>query len=595
MIEPFLLEAYKVFHPLVDQIAQRLVCAQNFQNSWVVGRFYHTFTNSKFFNWAFNGNHLSDENYTFELVSNSPAFAVGADGTITVTDISQFTSSQTLTIRCHASDIYHQDGQVEIIYVPTPNAVYLDAMAAPGGNGTITNPYIRFRSVPQSGIWGQGKTFFYKSGTSTTEEYMTVLNTASDPYTNFARWGVGARPLIDLSSNLSVNSNVLRFMDFGSFSAGEVAGQGYNVRVIEIDFYSDCSSAFYPFQIQNWSKNLEIRNCRFEGLTFANGFIWSRAVSGYSYDPDERRLFFSNLEFYDFRDSNGDGTRCTKMEGYGNIFRNGKAVSSHTGNNSAPISLVDQEGGDCEFLHMDTRTAINNLGPNIRRRKQTYKNCYVAGPNNGLVILNNYAADHETNPIDSTSFFEACLVEDCSDRGVFFSGTENTNWTPPASAVGLRGIISRNNGVGIEFLGGTRNVVAYSCLFSDNTENGVKHSSGANNGLINCTVINNGVTDINVVSGTLNTANLLFENFVGNLNQTTNSNNVPASMAGGDYRVVEGSDLIGAGTFITPLKDVVGMDFKNPPSIGAYEFITEDPTPPPPAVKIWRGKRFVLG
>ena len=594
MIQPFLLEAYKSFHPLVDPVAQRLVCAQNFENSWVVGRFYHTFTNSKFFNWAFNGNHLSDEDYTFELVSNSPAFAVSEDGIITVADISQFTSSQTLTIRCHAKDIYHQDGQLEIVYIPTPAAVYLDATAAPGGDGTKTSPYNRFRSVPQSGIWSQGKSFFYKSGTTTTEEYMTVLNTASDPYTNFARWGVGARPLIDLSSNLSINGNVLRFMDFGSFSEGEVAGQGHNVRVIEVDFYSDCSSAFYPFQIQNWSKNLEIRNSKMEGLIFPNGFIWSRAVSGYSYDPDERRLFFFNLEFSDFRDLNGDGTRNLKMEGYGNICRNCKSVSSHTGSNSAPISLVDQEGGDCEFLYMDTRTAENTLGPNIRKRKQTYRRCYIAGPNNGLVIFNNHLADHQTNPIDGTSYFEACLVEDCKDRGVFFSGTENTSWSPPTNTVGIRGVIARECGVGIDFIGGVRNVVAVSCQFTGNTENGVRHISGSLNGLFNCTVVGNGGNDINVISGNLTAGNTLFGDVIGTLNQITSSNDVSGLVGDGNFRLTEQSSLIGAGTYFYSYKDIVGMDFKNPPSIGAFEFVTQEPTPPPSGV-MWRGKRFVLG
>jgi hypothetical protein len=580
MVDPVLIPIYKVFHPAVNVVKPKLYAAQNFVNGEVVGKFYHTFTNTKFFNWVFKET-LTDEDYTFSLVSSNPAFAVSGSGVITVADITQFTETQTLTIRVQVGTHYHQDGEVEIIYVPTTDAVYLDFTNNGTATGSREQPYKRFRSYQSANpsVFSQGKVFFYKSGTTTTLEYMTFVNLSSDPWTGFARWGTGAKPIIDLNGDSNLESN--RFMNFGSSSDSSQIGN--NVRICELRFVGDCSNNIYPFRLRGQSGAFEIYNSEFHGTVQRQGFIWC-PVDGTTIPgilPKNR--IFMNLEFSDFREQTvgvpaPDGSRCIKPERGGNIIHNCKAVSTFSGKNSAPFSPVDQTDTELRFCYIDTQTANNNRGPNIRVSRQTMENCYVIGPNEPYAIANNTQNGFQVDyPVDGTSWIKNCIAEN-GDKGISFFNTENTGVAAPATAVGLFGVVTIGCGMGIEFGNGVRNVVAKSCLFIDSVSNGIRHSSGTGNGVENCVSVGSGGSDINV-TGSMTAKNTIYGTKAGTLVETTNSTNLATFLAAGNYMLAESSPLIGAGTPIAGLKDALGVDFLNPPSIGAFEFVSE-PAPP---------------
>jgi len=572
VIEGSYLEFFHAMHPLVNPRMQKLIAAQNFENGEVVGKAYYTFTHGKFYKFYF-GSEPIESDYTWEIITGGDAFAISTGGQITISNISNFTATTTITVRCTFKGDYFEDQDIQIIYIPTADAIYLDFTNDGTATGSRTQPYKRARSLAEASRIG--KTFFYKSGTTTLDDYLTVRNdNSSDPWTNFARWSTGARPIIDLSTNAEAN----RWMNFGSST---VAGD--NVRVCEIDFYHDCSTNIYPFLIRGFSGAIEIYNCRFEGTKQQQGFIWCSGDGTTVPSPLTKNRFFSNLEFYDFREQDVGGTpsgaRCAKFERGGNIAENLKAVSTFTGLNSAPISAVDQPFTEVKWAYMDTTTANNNRGPNIRVGEQQYENCYIVGPNEPIAIANNNQSGFQTDyPVDGTSWFKNCIVEGASYAGVSWFNTENTAVDPPTTTVKLQGIIAIDCSAGVRFQNGVRNVDVIGSIFLRSTANGVRQSTdgGTGNRIINCLSLDSVGDDVLISSGSIDAINSIFETETGTVNKTTCSTNVSSfvDFAADDFRLAEGSPLIGAGTFVASgTKDVIGVNYSNPPSIGAFEYV----------------------
>lgn len=563
---------FHAMHPLVNPRTQKLLAAQDFVNGEVVGKAYYLFTHSKFWE-TYQGSVPLSSDYVFSLVTGSSAFAIDSStGIITILDITEFTATVTITVRCTFQDTYFEDQSIEIIYIPTASAVYLDPAFDGTSTGTRAAPYIRARNYPSGDRYG--KTFFYKSGTTTLDEYLTMVNDPADPWTNFGRWGTGAKPIIDLSTNVEAN----RFMNFGSSSVS--TDNGYNVRVCELSFYHDCSTNIFPFRIRGQSGAIEIYNCRFEGTTQRQGFIWC-VGDGTTVAKSTKDRIFSNLELYDFREQIvlgvPDGCRAIKFERGGNIAENLIATTTFTGLTSAPISAVDQPYTDIRWAYMDTSTATNNRGPNIRTAFQTYENCYIIGPNEPIAITNkDQGSTFETNfPADGTSYFRYCIVEDGATAGISFFNAENLAEPVTATTVGIHGIIAINCANAINFGNGVRNVDVTSCLFVGSTAAGVRQTNGTGNRLINCTVVDSAGVAVQVSAGSLDAINCIIPTESGTLVKTTCSTDITTfvNAAGGNYRLAAGSALIGAGTYQAGLDDLDGVEFLNYASIGAYEYI----------------------
>jgi hypothetical protein len=581
VIEGSYLEFFHAMHPLVNPRMQKLIAAQNFENGEVVGKAYYTFTHGKFYKFYF-GSEPIESDYSWEIITGGDAFAISTGGQITISNISNFTATTTITVRCTFKGEYFEDQDIQIIYVPTADAIYLDFTNDGTATGSRTQPYKRARSITAAARLG--KTLFYKSGTTTLDEYLgTFENEETDPFTNFARWGTGARPIIDASDNLVAN----RFMDFGHRT--DFSRIGYNVRVIEIEFFHDCSTDNYPFQIKPYSRNFEMYNCKFTGTTFANGFIWCSGISSslgaeaIPYDIDNPDRIFCNIECYDFREQTsiipeGDGCRAIKLECGGNFAENLKATTTFTNQLSAPISAVDMPGTYIRFAYMDTSAGINTRGPNIRTAFQTYKNCYVIGPWESIAISNNDYGGWRNNgfEVDGTSGFEHCILEGGTTSGIAFFNTENTSEDPPATTVKLRGIITDGCAAGVRFNNGVRNVDVTSSIFLRSTANGVRQTTASGNRIINCLSLDSVGDDVLISSGSIDAINSIFETETGTVNETTCSTNVSSfvDFAADDFRLAEGSPLIGAGTFVASgTKDVIGVNYLNPPSIGAFEYV----------------------
>jgi parallel beta-helix repeat protein len=583
---------FHVMHPLVNPRRQKLIAAQNFENGEVVGKAYHTFTHSKFHKFYIGAETVGSD-YSWTIVNGGNAFAINsASGEITIANISNFSNTTIITVRCDFNS-YFETQEIEIIYVPTVNAIYLDGSIDPANppvqTGSRTQPYIRARSVTSANRLG--KTLFYKSGTETDLEYLgTFENSISDPWTQFARWGTGARPkiLLNRKDGTEGNTTAQRFMDFGHTT--DPARRGHNVRIVEIDWQHNCVNAAYPFQLQPYSLNFEMYNVTCTGTTNANGFVWCVGISSslgaeaIPYNIASPDRIFSNVEFYDYRDQLGDGCRAIKFERGGNFVENIKATTTHTGNLSAAWSAVDMPGTYVDFGYMDNSSGISTRGPNIRTSNQTYKRCYVKGCWEGLAISNNDNSGWKANgfAVDGSSGFEHCIVENSTTSGVAFFNTENTGLPLPSETVKLHGIITIGCAAGVRFQNGCRNIDVTSSIFLRSTANGVRQSTTPGTGcrIINCLSLDSTGSDVLISTGSIGAINSIFQTKTGTVNETTCSINVSSfvNFATDDFRLAEGSPLIGAGTYIAGLKDLTSRDFLNPPSIGAFEFIV-DPTP----------------
>jgi hypothetical protein len=560
-------------HPLVNPRRQRLVAAANFLNGEVVGKAYYLFTHGKFYEYYQKSTPIPSD-YVFSLVTGGNAFAIDAStGIITISNIANFTATTIITVRCTFRGIYHEDQEIAIDRVPVDRAVYIDYTFEGTSTGTREAPYIRARNYPIETRYG--KTFFYKSGTQTLDEYLTITNSIDDDWTQFGRWGTGNKPEINLSTNLESS----RFMNFGSSSDPSQAG--YKIRVCELKFTHDCSTNIYPFRVGGQGQFFELYNLDFTGTTQRQGFIWCPGDSTTVTSEISKTRIFSNLTFADFREQIvsdvPDGCRCVKFERGGNIAENLQAISTFTGLNSAPISAVDQPFTEISWAYMDTTTANNSRGPNIRVSHQNYRNCYVKGPDVGLAIANNNQNGFQVNwPVDGTSSFEYCIAEGSATAGVTFFNAENTDVAAPATAVRVHGIVTINCANGAHFNNGVRNVTISSSILCGNTTNGVWHSQGSGCRVLNSVVLKNGSSDVNVSNGSLRMDNTVRGTESGTLTGETNSTNILGFIdyENNDFRLATGSALIGAGTFFAAETDAIDVAFNNPPSIGAFEFFS---------------------
>jgi hypothetical protein len=117
-------------HPLVNPRRQKLIAAQNFENGEVVGKAYHTFTHSKFHKFYIGAETVGSD-YSWTIVNGGNAFAINsASGEITIANISNFKNTTIITVRCDFQD-YWEIQEIEIIYVPTADAIYLDGSIDP--------------------------------------------------------------------------------------------------------------------------------------------------------------------------------------------------------------------------------------------------------------------------------------------------------------------------------------------------------------------------------------------------------------------------------------------------------------------------------
>lgn len=595
-----------IFHlkyPLVNPRRQDLYAAEDFENGEVVGKAYYLVTHGEFCK-KYLGITPVGADYSFSLVTGSNAFAIDAStGIVTISNILNFTLTTIITVRCTFQGTYFEDQEINIERIPVASAVYLDPAFVGTSTGTRAQPYVRARSYPSGSRYG--KTFFYKSGTTTTDEYLTMENNPGDPWTRYHRWGTGARPIVDITGQNPVN----RYMNVGT--TGD--SPAYNISVSEIHFFNDVdhinATASYSFQIRPVARNFKMSNCSFSGNLFRHGFIWcplSSKTLPVPYDVLNPDRMFSNLELYDYRFQDGfvdGGGRALKSE-HGAIIENCIASTPFTGEVSAGISAVDMPGCHVKWCINDSSAAINNRGFNIRTAYQTYENCVSIGANDGFAIFNNNQAGYQSVdplvgpsfPVDGTSWVKNCISIGCATAGLNFINDENTAVSPPATTVGISGLLTFNCGEGVRFRGNTRNVTVRSSILSNNTFNAVYHENGSGNKLANVTAVKNGSTDIRVGSGSLEGINVIYGTESGTFNKTTCSTNEAdfVDSINDNFQLIPGSVLIGAGTHQGVFDDVIGNQFANPPSIGAYEFIAEPPPPPPVNFKTIRGLRFQL-
>src|SRR5690606_7704786 len=147
---------------------QTYICPQNAVNGDNVGKVYHLWSYARFSNNLF-GTSYTDSSFTFSKVSGSKAFVVNSTtGEITVSTISLFTQTTTITVRVSVGGNY-MDTVCTILYIPTSNCVYFDPSYVGTSIGTRSQPFKKFKDAGL-GNGTAGKTYLFKRGTTITND-----------------------------------------------------------------------------------------------------------------------------------------------------------------------------------------------------------------------------------------------------------------------------------------------------------------------------------------------------------------------------------------------------------------------------------------
>lgn len=267
---------------------------------------------------------------------------------------------------------------------------------------------------------------------------------------------------------------------------------------------------------------------------------------------------------------------CSQVSTEGSMYESGKMQSVHTGHvgiNFATIGTTYplkgirlattfrdryvKVSGVSGFVNSNNDILLLTLqlsptllapltyAPNIRTAFQTYENCYIIGPNEPIAIANKDQGNaFETDyPVDGTSYFRYCIVENGATAGISFFNTENLAEPVTTTTVRLHGIIAINCADGITFGNGVRNVNPTGCLFIRSTANEARQTNGTGNKLTNCTFIDSVGFDVNVASGSMTAVNSIIPTKTGTLVETTCSTNVATFVdaINDNYRLAEGT------------------------------------------------------
>ena len=228
----------KILHP-ITHTTQKYICPADAENGDNIGKVEHLRSHADFHNRRF-GTNVIDSDYTFKIVSGNSdgTFIIEQNtGELKISNINNFTTDRTLTVRVYLYDWYYQDTQCEISRIPVEDCIYFDPDTdAENRNGTRNAPWRKLRtSLTESQA---GKTYLFRRDRNITNDWTVIINPINSEYINIGAWGKGNRPVIDGSDNITGNKNN-RFVQIGgdgfSSSGATPELEGNNVRIFDLE------------------------------------------------------------------------------------------------------------------------------------------------------------------------------------------------------------------------------------------------------------------------------------------------------------------------------------------------------------------------
>jgi hypothetical protein len=542
-----------------------------------IGKVSYLYTHADFYKlyWPYAPD-LEHEDYLYEIVGGNSdgAFAIDADGELTVNNPANFTADRTITVRVKVFDWYYNDCVCTIRRIPVEDCIYFDGVS--GGNGTRSNPYSTFASVVGTlGNGEAGKSYFWKRGVTYTNEWSKIWQPdINAPYINFAGWGQGSNQKIDLSQNLTSQ----RFVDIGTSLEGTwEENTCHNFRMYDFEFTHDMSNTVFPVNGNPYGKNWEIHRLKCENTTYSNGFLWFIGVFSVGFID-------KNLEISDIQTSNSTSRQvkfeCGGVKGWN--FKCWNEVDS-----GALVSATTHPFVELKYIHYTNIHASNPnntaFGMNLRARGHSVE-WAVFKITGWPMVLMNLGSSEGQGPnynIDETCYFRNIIIDYCDAQSLNHAVNQTTGNT--INGARFENIYSRTSRP--MWSNGTAENLKFTNVFLKSTITygfRIWGSSGGNATptITNCTIL--GFTNpVHCESGMEATLiNSVYDGTIsGTVHETSNSTNTSdfQDEANDNYRLEENSSLVDAGTYISGQDtDIVEVDRpEGDVSIGAFQFINE--------------------
>lgn len=400
---------YSRRHPICHHEWSTVVPA-DCENGDNIGKVSYLYTHAEFFSfyWRY-ATPLEHEDYSYEIVGGNGdgAFAIDAEGELTVANASNFTETRDITVRVKVFDWYFNDCTCTIRRIPVEDCIYFDfSVSAGAGDGTRSNPYKSFADrVSILGNGEAGKSYFWRRGQTFTQEWSKLWQPdINGEHINYAGWGQGPCYKIDLSSNLTSQ----RFVDIGTSLSGTwEQNTCHNFRMYDAEFTHDMSSTVFPIQGNPYGKNWEIHRIKAENCTFSNGFLWFIGVFSVGYI--EKNLKISDIQT-SISTSRQVKFECGDVEGW-----NFKCYNDNS-SNGALISATTHPFVSLKYVHYTHENEDeNSLGMNLRARGHSVEYAVFDVKGYPMVLFNlgsseGQGADYN---IDDSCYFKNIIVKRC--------------------------------------------------------------------------------------------------------------------------------------------------------------------------------------
>lgn len=477
---------------------------------------------------------------------------------------------------------------------------YIDPSATVNGDGTLLNPFNSWSAV----TWVSGDTYLQKAGTVAHEQVSVGISGTASAHVNISRYGSGPNPIVGMGALHGIYLAARQYITIDSIDAEGCTGQGFyirtsgsNIRTIRVRRCVARKNTRNGFFLDGVVLSATLQDVVFERCEAydngEHGFDTLGIVQNVKWRlckaARNGKLFlghgFSTHPFI----SNNITSGWTLVSGnvYSRTLSAGETVQKLI-NRTSKVTLVKNSGAgsaistnqwDQSGTTLYINIGGNPNGPNIAWKRaphgpfyysrcEAWDNFTDAGPGEG----HGFAADDMSGP----SFYRSCKAYRNDGAGF------QNQWSDDVTMSGL--IAYQNRLSNFRTTGHTDRLTVVNCTSVNSREHGfffdVPFSSVSVN---NCLAVNNGRSNAGIfgfaaaATGISASNNAAFSNGLSGTNSTSNITNangvVTDPQIDDDFRPRASSPLRGSGVFLGRLLDNEGKLFKNPPTIGAREFV----------------------